>query len=482
VRYARQASEDACAFCRLLAIRPEAQYTSEASALFAGHEIGKLYHDECHCTAVPIDPGDTYEMPDYTKQWEVDYVDARDDPDVESFEDVLNYMRRTQYARDTEQLNDSKKAQSMDVVTKTVEALVKPVDDGLFSDGPGEFEVVLSTEALDRDGERLFIDEWKTPLPARIHFDSDHGMSIEKTVGSGVPRIDGDSIIVRGSYAKTSHAQMVRELVNDGHITSTSVTFRNIRTAKDARPQRELLNGAFVAVPANADAIVLSSKAAKTEDDDGSKPYGDVKYADPGYQDDGKARYPVDTADHCRSAWSYINQPSNAGKYSPAELSKIKGRIRAAAAKFNIEIADDKKAFATTRGDAGGGSGGALVAAFKQLGASGDNPPRHDDMVQAIHDAAAHLGAQCTNRTEADTGEDEGANKAVAPESSNTKRVGSLQESAEESTAATTTAHKAAVVAAADESADDAARARLAARGRSLNFLMSKNIERGHDA
>jgi HK97 family phage prohead protease len=75
--------------------------------------------------------------------------------------------------------------------------------------------------------------------------------------------------------------------------------------------------------------------------DNAKKPYGDVKYADPGYQKDGKARYPVDTEDHVRAAWSYINQTGNAAEYSAEQLSAIKGRIRAAAKRFGIEIADD---------------------------------------------------------------------------------------------------------------------------------------------
>lgn len=60
------------------------------------------------------------------------------------------------------------------------------------------------------------------------------------------------------------------------------------------------------------------------------EPYGDVKYADPGYQKDKKKRYPIDTADHIRAAWSYINKEANAGQYSSKQLSDIKGRIVAA--------------------------------------------------------------------------------------------------------------------------------------------------------
>lgn len=57
------------------------------------------------------------------------------------------------------------------------------------------------------------------------------------------------------------------------------------------------------------------------------EPYGDVKYADPGYQKDGQKRYPIDTPEHIRAAWSYINQAKNAGQYSPGQVSKIKSRI-----------------------------------------------------------------------------------------------------------------------------------------------------------
>ena len=77
-----------------------------------------------------------------------------------------------------------------------------------------------------------------------------------------------------------------------------------------------------------------------TYEADAKEPYGDVKYADPGYQEDGKKRYPIDTPDHIRAAWSYINQEGNAGKYSPEQLKKIKARIRAAMKKIGAEVSD----------------------------------------------------------------------------------------------------------------------------------------------
>src|SRR5262245_50312229 len=76
--------------------------------------------------------------------------------------------------------------------------------------------------------------------------------------------------------------------------------------------------------------------------DDSKKPYGDVKYADPGYKD-GVKRYPIDTEAHCRAAWSYINMPKNQAGYSSEQVAAIKGRIKAAAKRFGIEISDDNK-------------------------------------------------------------------------------------------------------------------------------------------
>lgn len=75
---------------------------------------------------------------------------------------------------------------------------------------------------------------------------------------------------------------------------------------------------------------------------DGSKPYGNVTYADPGYQKDGKKRYPVDTKKHVQAAWSYINKAKNAGRYTAEQLAKIKAKIKSAAKKFGVTISSDR--------------------------------------------------------------------------------------------------------------------------------------------
>jgi len=132
---------------------------------------------------------------------------------------------------------------------------------------PGSFEVILSAQTKDRDGDTLLKDGWKLPLPEHITFDSDHGMTVEKTVGSGVPRIDEETgnLIVSGTYSSLPRAQEVRTLVNEGHIRTTSVAFMSEKSQKDGATVsvRELLNGAFVAIPSNREALVLSSKGLK---------------------------------------------------------------------------------------------------------------------------------------------------------------------------------------------------------------------------
>jgi phage head maturation protease len=67
-----------------------------------------------------------------------------------------------------------------------------------------------------------------------------------------------------------------------------------------------------------------------------AKPYGDVRYADA-----KNGKYPVDTEEHARAAWSYINKPENAAKYplNGVTLSEVKGAIMAACKKFGIDVA-----------------------------------------------------------------------------------------------------------------------------------------------
>jgi HK97 family phage prohead protease len=125
------------------------------------------------------------------------------------------------------------------------------------------------------------------------------------------------AVVLRGAYADAAAVAGVRDECAAGLADELA----NLRTA------RELLR----------DWPLIAPGALRA--DNPKKPYGDVTYADPGYQKDHKKRYPIDTVDHARAAWSYINQASNAAQYTADEVKAIKGRIRAALKRFGVEVA-----------------------------------------------------------------------------------------------------------------------------------------------
>lgn len=66
---------------------------------------------------------------------------------------------------------------------------------------------------------------------------------------------------------------------------------------------------------------------------EGAHKYGDVAFADP-----TNKKYPIDTPEHVRAAWSYINHKDNAAKYDADEVGVIKERILKAAEKHGVDI------------------------------------------------------------------------------------------------------------------------------------------------
>ena len=49
-------------------------------------------------------------------------------------------------------------------------------------------------------------------------------------------------------------------------------------------------------------------------------------------------KYPIDTPEHVRAAWSYINHKDNAAKYDKDEVKVIKDRIKRAAKDKGVDI------------------------------------------------------------------------------------------------------------------------------------------------
>ena len=80
----------------------------------------------------------------------------------------------------------------------------------------------------------------------------------------------------------------------------------------------------------------MSPKIERRDDvspKEGEREYGDVEFAD-----STNKKYPVDTPEHIRAAWSYINHKDNAAKYDADEVKTIKNRIKQAAQKHGVDI------------------------------------------------------------------------------------------------------------------------------------------------
>lgn len=157
----------------------------------------------------------------------------------------------------------------MDVTTKAASGRMNAVLKSTSAETKspfGSFEAVLSVPTVDRDGEVVDGKAFE-PLPDHITIDVDHAMLVEKTVASGRPFYDGEVLKFAGTYASHPLAQMVRSLVDEGHIRTMSVAYMNGKfeiDKKDGLPHlrsAELLNAGIVGIPSNREALITASKA-----------------------------------------------------------------------------------------------------------------------------------------------------------------------------------------------------------------------------
>lgn len=132
----------------------------------------------------------------------------------------------------------------------------------------GEFEVVLSRDTIDRDGEVIDARAFE-PLPDSIPFHAFH--DFHDPIGRAVPVYEDGVLKARGVFASTARAQEIRTLVAEGIIGHTSVGFmgatRAVKDGEDAPHivRGELLEGSFVSVPSNREAAVLMAKEYAAE-------------------------------------------------------------------------------------------------------------------------------------------------------------------------------------------------------------------------
>lgn len=92
---------------------------------------------------------------------------------------------------------------------------------------------------------------------------------------------------------------------------------------------------ASMAVKTDRDEVIFGDSPEiyenATEVDASEKaPYGDVHYCDDGMRSDGKKRFPVDTPERIRAAWSYSHHKSIMDKYTSSQLSRLHACIEKA--------------------------------------------------------------------------------------------------------------------------------------------------------
>jgi len=78
-----------------------------------------------------------------------------------------------------------------------------------------------------------------------------------------------------------------------------------------------------------AEGALANAEGRKSDDGHDGSPGSrrGIDYADPGYQPDGRPRYPIDTERHIRAAWDYINRPGNAQRYTTDQVTRIRAAI-----------------------------------------------------------------------------------------------------------------------------------------------------------
>lgn len=135
------------------------------------------------------------------------------------------------------------------------------------------------------------------------------------------------SLSIEGMYDYTAPDGSTHDFVLTG-LALLGATAPGISDLKSVQDVADFYEADIAAAVGEIGGTAIVIEAA-----DAPKPYGDVKYADP-----KNGKYPIDTKEHVRAAWSYINMPKNQKGYSSTELAEIKDRIKSAAKKFGITI------------------------------------------------------------------------------------------------------------------------------------------------
>jgi len=126
------------------------------------------------------------------------------------------------------------------------------------------FEVIASTDDLDREGERIAQDGWelenymKNPVILWAH--NNEAPPIGKATSV---KIEDGKLIIRGEFASAEAnplAEQIRLLHNEGIQQAVSVGFIPLEREGETITRAELLELSFVPVPANPEAMAVQKR------------------------------------------------------------------------------------------------------------------------------------------------------------------------------------------------------------------------------
>lgn len=128
-----------------------------------------------------------------------------------------------------------------------------------------DFEVVATVEVVDRDGEVVQVSGMDTTnyMKNPVILWGHNYWNVEALVGKATEVLVQDGqVIVRGVFASTESAQVVKQLYDDGVLKAVSIGFIPKEIVGNLITKWELLELSFVSVPSNPDALSTESKAA----------------------------------------------------------------------------------------------------------------------------------------------------------------------------------------------------------------------------
>lgn len=145
---------------------------------------------------------------------------------------------------------------SSELAKKAAKALSKVSIKEPDADSRGTFEVVMTAETVDRDGEIISVEgldlktyQKKNPVLLWAHrfMDPPIGKVTEITQ-------DGTKLVAKGFFAGTKFAQEIRQLYDEGVLNSVSIGFIPLEREGNTITKAELLELSFVPVPSNREA------------------------------------------------------------------------------------------------------------------------------------------------------------------------------------------------------------------------------------